>query len=35
MGYGVLGFVALICVLIAERGKLFRVQNPPAEHVVG
>lgn len=32
-GYCVLGFVALACVLIAERGRLFRVQNPPAEHV--
>lgn len=29
MGYCVLGFVAVICVLIAERGKLFRVQNAP------
>ncbi|AOG50764.1 multidrug effflux MFS transporter [Brucella melitensis] len=33
-GYCVLGFVALACVLIAERGRLFRVQNPPAEHVI-
>ncbi len=33
-GYCVLGFVALGCVLIAERGRLFRVQNPPAEHVI-
>ncbi|ENS15703.1 drug resistance transporter, Bcr/CflA subfamily [Brucella abortus F1/06-B21] len=33
-GYCVLGFVALACVLIAERGQLFRVQNPPAEHVI-
>ncbi|APX69151.1 MULTISPECIES: multidrug effflux MFS transporter [unclassified Brucella] len=34
IGYCVLGFVALACVLIAERGRLFRVQNPPAEHVI-
>ncbi|ACU47822.1 multidrug effflux MFS transporter [Brucella microti] len=33
-GYCMLGFVALACVLIAERGRLFRVQNPPAEHVI-
>ncbi|RUQ50146.1 Bcr/CflA family efflux MFS transporter [Brucella melitensis] len=33
-GYCVLGFVALACVFIAERGRLFRVQNPPAEHVI-
>ncbi|ABQ61333.1 hypothetical protein H721_00846 [Brucella ovis IntaBari-2006-46-332] len=33
-GYCVLGFVALACVLIAERRRLFRVQNPPAEHVI-
>ncbi|MEN3396871.1 multidrug effflux MFS transporter [Brucella melitensis] len=33
-GYCVLGFVALAGVLIAERGRLFRVQNPPAEHVI-
>ena len=33
-GYCVLGFIALGCVLIAERGRLFRVQNPPAEHVI-
>lgn len=33
-GYCVLGFVALGCVLIAERGRLFRAQNPRAEHVI-
>ncbi|MBV2142841.1 multidrug effflux MFS transporter [Falsochrobactrum sp. TDYN1] len=29
IGYCVLGFVALICVLIAERGRFFQTQNKP------
>ncbi|PWL18048.1 MFS transporter [Falsochrobactrum shanghaiense] len=29
MGYCVLGFVALICVLVAEKGRFFRAQNKP------
>lgn len=31
-GYFVLGVVALIFMLIAERGKLFRAQNQPTSH---
>ncbi len=34
IGYSVLGVLAFCCVLVAERGKLFRPQNPPAEHVI-
>ncbi|YBV97697.1 multidrug effflux MFS transporter [Phyllobacteriaceae bacterium JZ32] len=33
-GYFVLGLIGLICVLIAERGKLFQPHNAPAPHVV-
>jgi len=29
VGYCVLGFIAFICVLIAERGKLFKPHNKP------
>ena len=32
MGYCVVGFIAFACVLIAENGKLFRVQNAPIIH---
>jgi DHA1 family bicyclomycin/chloramphenicol resistance-like MFS transporter len=28
-GYCVLGFIAFICVLIAERGKMFKPHNKP------
>ncbi len=34
MGYCVLGILALGCVLIAERGKLFQVQNPKVETLI-
>ncbi|MGU3398453.1 multidrug effflux MFS transporter [Brucellaceae bacterium D45D] len=34
MGYCVLGFVALGCVLIAEHGQLFQVKNPQTETVI-
>lgn len=34
IGYCVLGFMALGCVLIAERGKLFQIQNPKVETVI-
>ncbi|KXF77483.1 MFS transporter [Paramesorhizobium deserti] len=33
-GYFVLGAIALVCVLFAERGKLFQPHNAPAPHVV-
>ncbi|PRD41103.1 MFS transporter [Phyllobacterium phragmitis] len=33
-GYFVLGVIALICVLFAERGKLFQPQNAPAPRVI-